>query len=189
MDPTQRTFLGIMENLFSRSCPIHIWRNLPTQKCFAVDTFEIGKDGCAIIRKKMLLSLLRYIKGEYKVIHDRFLPFEPFDICLTYIDRVVFVRRFKTKNEIDRIELEVGLCEPTCEQIFKYAKLVIGRSADDDEWGVIENRVSYVGARKCAFDAIKEYDAEDMLKAFYDHYVDGIVRHKGDPVKNVLKDI
>ena len=189
MDPVQKTFWGIMENLLSRSCPENIWRNLPTQRYFAADTFEIGKDGCGIVRKKMLLTLLRYIRGEYKTIHDRFLPFEPFDVCLSYIDRVVSVRRFKTKNEIDRIELEVGLCGPTCRQIIKYATLAIGRSAAGDEWRIIENRVSYVGARKCAFDAVEEYGAEDMLKAFYDHYVDGIVRHKGDSVKNVLKDI
>lgn len=189
MDSVQRTFWSIMENLFTRSYPEQIWRYLPTQKCFAEDTFEIEKDGCGIVRKKILLSLLDYIKGKYKGIHDRFLPFEPFDVCLSYIDRVVSVRRFKTKNEIDRIELEVGLCGPTCEQIFKDATLAIGRFADDDEWRIIENRVSYVGARKCAFDTIEEYGAEDMLKAFYDHYVDGIVRHKGDSVKNVLKDI
>lgn len=188
MDPVQKTFWGIMENLLSRSCPENIWRNLPTQKCFAVDTFEIGKDGCAIIRKKMLLSLLRYIKGEYKVIHDRFLPFEPFDICLTYIDRVVTVRRFKTKNEIDRIKLQVGLCEPPYRQIFKYATLAIGCSVDG-QWRVIENRVSHVGGRRCAFDIVREHGAEDTLKAFYDRFVDGIVKHKGDPVKNVLKDV
>ena len=187
MDPVQKTFRDMMENLFMCSYPVHIWHNLPTQK--SAGTFEIGKDGCAIIRKKMLLSLLDYIKGKYKGIHDRFLPFEPFDVCLSYIDRVVSVRRFKTKNEIDRIELEVGLCEPTCKQIFKDATLAIGRSADDDEWRIIENRISYVGARKCAFDTIEEYGAEDMLKAFYDHYVDGIVKHKGDPVKNVFQDI
>lgn len=41
-DSVQKMLLDLMESLLLRSCPIHVWRNLPAQPHdFATATFEI----------------------------------------------------------------------------------------------------------------------------------------------------
>lgn len=59
-DSLEKMLLNLMEHLLLRSCPIHVWRNLPSQpNDFATATFEIGKDGCAIIERRRENPLLQ----------------------------------------------------------------------------------------------------------------------------------
>ena len=182
-DSLEKMLLNLMERLLLRSCPIHVWRNLPAQPHdFTNAIFEIGKDGCSIMRRKFLSSLLNYVRGERKHIHDRFLPFEPFNICLSYIDRVISIRRFVPNGGKERIELEVGLSNPNDRsgRIIKQANLTLFCGADGG-WKILENQLYLVGAGLYNSDVPQGdcvncvMDAEDALGKFCDLYVDDVV--------------
>lgn len=182
-DSLEKMLLNLMERLLLRSCPIHVWRNLPAQpNDFATATFEIGRDGCSIMRRKFLSSLLNYVRGERKHIHDRFLPFEPFNTYLAYLDRVISIRRFVPNGGKERIELEVGLSDPNDKsgRIIKQANLTLfcGR---DDVWNILENQLYLVGAGQYNSDVSQGtcvdcvLDAEDAFGKFCDLYVGEVV--------------
>lgn len=182
-DSLEKMLLNLMERLLLRSCPIHVWRNLPAQpNDFATATFEIGRDGCSIMRRKFLSSLLNYVRGERKHIHDRFLPFEPFNTYLAYLDRVISIRRFVPNGGKERIELEVCLSDPNDKsgRIIKQANLTLfcGR---DDVWNILENQLYLVGAGQYNSDVSQGtcvdcvLDAEDAFGKFCDLYVDEVV--------------
>ena len=182
-DSLEKMLLNLMVRILLRSCPIHVWRNLPAQPHdFTNATFEIGKDGCAIMRRKFLSSLLDYVRGERKHIHDRFLPFEPFNICLSYIDRVISIRRFVPNGGKERIELEVGLSNPNDRsgRIIKQANLTLFCGCDD-VWNILGNQLYLVGAGQYNSDVSQGacvdcvMDAEDAFGKFCDLYVDEVV--------------
>lgn len=182
-DSLEKMLLNLMERLLLRSCPIHVWHNLPAQfRDFATATFEIGKDGCAMMRRKFLSSLLNYVRGERKHIHDRFLPFEPFNICLTYLDRVVSIRRFVPNGGKERIEFEVGLSAPNDRsgRIIKQANLILFCGCDD-VWKILENQLYLVGVGQYNSDVPQGacvdcvMDTEDAFGKFCDLYVDEVV--------------
>lgn len=197
-DSVQKMLLDLMESIFLRSCPIHVWRNLPAQPHdFATATFEIGKDGCSIMRRKFLASLLNYVRGERKHIHDRFLSFEPFNICLSYIDRVISIRRFVPSGGKERIELEVCLCAPNDKsgRIIKQANLTLFCGVDGG-WKILENQLYLIGAGQYNSDVSQGacmdcvMDAEDAFGKFCDLYVDDVVDDRVDrPKEGVLKDV
>lgn len=179
----EKMFLNLMERILLRSCPIHVWRNLPAQSHdFVNATFEIGKDGCSIMRRKFLSSLLDYVRGEYKHIHDRFLPFEPFNTCLAYLDRVISVRRFIPSGGKERIELEVCLCAPNDKsgRIIKQANLTLFCGIDG-RWKILENQLYLVGVGRYNSDVPQGacvdciLDVEDAFGKFCDLYVDEVV--------------
>lgn len=185
-DSLEKMLLNLIESLLLRSCPIHVWRNLPAQpNDFATATFEIGKDGCAMMRRKFLSSLLNYVRGERKYIHDRFLPFEPFNICLSYIDRVLSIRRFVPNAGKERIELEVDLSAPNDRsgRIIKQANLTLFCGADGG-WKILENQLYLIGAGQYNSDVSQGacvdcvMDAEDAFGKFCDLYVDDVVDDK-----------
>lgn len=197
-DSLEKMLLNFMERLLLRSCPIHVWRNLPAQPYdFTNATFEIGKNGCSIMRRKFLSSLLNYVRGERKHIHDRFLPFEPFNICLSYIDRVISIRRFVPNGGKERIELEVGLSDPNDKsgRIIKQANLTLFCGCDD-VWNILENQLYLVGAGQYNSDVPQGacvdcvLDAEDAFGKFFNLYVDDVVDDRIDKLKEgVLKDV
>lgn len=197
-DSLEKMLLNLMERLLLRSCPIHVWRNLPAQPHdFAIATFEIGKDGCSIMRRKFLASLLDYVRGEHKHIHDRFLSFEPFNICLSYIDRVISIRRFVPSGGKERIELEVCLCAPNDKsgRIIKQANLTLFCGIDG-RWKILENQLYLVGVGRYNSDVPHGacvdcvMDAEDAFGKFCDLYVDDVVDDGVDrPMVGVLRDV
>jgi len=197
-DSLEKMFLNLMERLLLCSCPIHVWRNLPAQPHdFATATFEIGKDGCSIMRRKFLSSLLDYVRGERKHIHDRFFPFEPFNICLSYIDRVVSIRRFVPRGGKERVELEVGLCAPNDKsgRIIKQANLTLFCGIDG-RWKILENQLYLVGVGRYNSDVPQGacvdciLDVEDAFGKFCDLYVDDVVDDGVDrPMVGVLRDV
>ena len=193
-DSLEKMLLNLMEHLLLQSCPIHVWRNLPAQpNDFATATFEIGKDGCAIMRRKFLSSLLDYVRGEHKHIHDRFLPFEPFNICLSYVDRVISIRRFVPNGGKERIELEVGLSDPNDKsgRIIKQANLTLFCGADG-RWKILENQLYLIGAGQYNSDVSQGacvdcvLGVEDALGKFCDLYVDDRVDR---PKERRLRDV
>ena len=198
LDSLEKMLLNLMERLLLRSCPIHVWRNLPAQPHdFTNATFEIGKDGCSIMRRKFLSSLLNYVRGERKHIHDRFLPFEPFNICLSYIDRVISIRRFVPNGGKERIELEVGLSDPNDKsgRIIKQANLTLFCGADGG-WKILENQLYLIGAGQYNSDVSQGacvdcvLDVEDVFGKFFYLYVDDVVDDRIDrPKEGVLKDV
>lgn len=182
-DSLEKMLLNLMGRILLHSCPIHTWRNFSSQpSSFATDSFEIGKDGCAMMRRKFLSSLLVYMEGEHKYIHDRFLPFEPFNICLTYLDRVVSIRRFIPSGGKERIELEVCLCAPNDKsgRIIKQANLTLFCGIDG-RWKILENQLYLVGVGRYNSDVPQGacvdciLDVEDAFGKFCDLYVDEVV--------------
>lgn len=197
-DSLEKMLLNLMERILLRSCPIHVWRNLPAQPHdFAIATFEIGKDGCSIMRRKFLSSLLDYVRGEHKHIHDRFLPFEPFNICLSYIDRVISIRRFVPRGGKERIELEVCLCAPNDKsgRIIKQANLTLFCGCDD-VWKILENQLYLVGVGQYNSDVPQGACVDCLLNVeaafgkFCDLYVDEVVNNRIDrPKDRRLRDV
>jgi hypothetical protein len=197
-DSLEKMLLNLMERLLLRSCPIHVWRNLPAQPHdFTTATFEIGKDGCFIMRRKFLSSLLDYVRGKHKHIHDRFLPFEPFNVCLSYIDRAISIRRFVPNGGKERIELEVGLSDPNDKsgRIIKQANLTLFCGADGG-WKILENQLYLIGAGQYNSDVSQGacvdcvLDVEDAFGKFFYLYVDDVVDDRIDrPKEGVLKDV
>lgn len=197
-DSLEKMLLNLMERLLLRSCPIHVWRNLPAQPHdFTNAIFEIGKDGCSIMRRKFLSSLLNYVRGERKHIHDRFLPFEPFNICLSYIDRVISIRRFVSNGGKERIELEVGLSASNDRsgRIIKQSNLTLFCGCDG-VWKILENQLYLIGAGLYNSDVPQGdcvdcvMDVEDALGKFCDLYVDDVVDDRVNrPKERRLRDV
>lgn len=122
------------------------------------------------------------MRGEYKHIHDRFLPFEPFNTCLAYLDRVISIRRFVPSGGKERIELEVCLCAPNDKsgRIIKQANLTLFCGIDG-RWKILENQLYLVGVGRYNSDVPQGacvdciLDVEDAFGKFCDLYVDEVV--------------